>query len=329
MIYGMATTTKKKTSAKAKTSKKPSTKSKKTTSKATAKKSATSKKITKTKATTSATKLKASSAKKPLSVFDKMNVWNWAMAGLYAAQAAAVLYLGSGNSKSYPVTTTFLTEDTLASTDGNAVMAQGSRLLFDLNIVYLLAGILLLGAALHLVVATVYRSKYEADLKTGVNKARWIEVGISGGLSLVAIAMLAGVSDISTFKLLGVLTVVASLVALVTEISRRATKSTNWLSYWVSIFAGLTPWLVILSTILASLKYGVSGSIPSYVYWVAGLVFLVAADRALVRYMHYKKMKTMGLDLSDYLVVERIHMVESLASSAILTWIIYAYVINV
>ncbi len=315
----MATTTKRGASTKAKSRTKSATASKKTTTKKTTKKSAvkTASKKTTTKKTTTA---KSSSAKTSVTKSDnykKLNIWNWILAVLHAAQGVAVVLLA--NSSLFKVTTSYLTTDTLASTEQVPVLVEAQRTLFDVNLAYIVAAFFFMSAIAHLVIATVYSKRYEANLKQGVNRARWYEYGISASTMMIAIAMLSGVSDLSTLILIFGATLVMNLLGLVMEVVNQGKEKPNWLSFNVGTISGLLPWIVVGIYLVGATLYG-EGNIPTFVYYIYGSIFVFFSSFAVNMYLQYKKVGRW----QDYLYGEKSYMVLSLVAKSALAWQVFA-----
>jgi hypothetical protein len=329
------TTTKRKASSTKKTAtnakaKKPAVKK---TIKAAAPKKTTSKKVVAKKEAASKTTLvktikkvgtkvskfsKATRARIVSDTFSQLNMWNWVMAFLHAAQGVAVVILSRSDSL-FSVSTTFVTQDKLASTDAAPVLVQAQRNLFDVNLAYIVAAFFFMSAIAHVVIASVYRKNYEKDLKIGINKVRWFEYGISASTMMVAIAMIVGVSDLSTFVLIFVATLVMNLLGLVMEVHNQTTQKTNWLSYIVGTIAGLAPWFVIGMYLFGTNQYG-EGTIPTFVYFIFVSIFIFFSSFAVNMYLQYKgtgKWK-------DYLYGERAYMILSLVAKAALAWQVFA-----
>ncbi len=314
----MATTTK---SPKKKATRKPTVKAKKPAAKAPAKtavskktavKSAEAKKIITTK--------KVESSKKPATVVDKfkkLNKWNWLMAGLHAAQGIAVLVFSTNSS--FPVSTNFITVDSIASTDTAPVLVSATRHLFDVNLAYIVAAFFFMSAIAHLYIATVYKKKYESNLSKGINKVRWYEYGISASTMILGISMLAGVSDLSTLLLVFGGTLVMNLCGLVMEIHNQTTTKTSWISYAVGTIAGLGPWLVVGLYFWGSNQYG-EGNIPTFVYYIYASMFVFFSSFAINMYLQYKKKGKWA----DYLYGEKAYMVLSLVAKSALAWQVFA-----
>jgi len=248
--------------------------------------------------------------------FESLNKWNLGLAALHFIQGVAVVLLATKSS--LPVTTNYLTLDTLASKAGSPALVSATRHLFDINLAYLVAAFFFLSAIAHLVIATVYRQTYEADLKQGINKARWIEYSLSASVMMVAIAMLTGVYEASSLLMIFALICVMNLMGLVMEVHNQTTKSTNWLSYIIGCKAGIVPWLVVVIYVLGANAYG-SGQIPTFVYWIYGSMFVLFSLFAVNMYLQYKKVGKWA----DYLYGERIYMILSLVAKSLLAWQVF------
>ena len=331
----MATTKKSSSSKKASTTKKAAKKpAKKTTAarsakKTTTKKSSSSKKASTTKKSSSAKATTATAAKtvktstkkeakKSDSKLDKLNLWNWVLAALHAIQGFAIIFLSKSDSL-FPVTTNFVTVDELASSEGAPVLVEAQRSLFDINLAYLVAAFFFLSALAHLYIATIGRKRYETQLGKGMNKARWYEYSLSASVMMVAIAMLSGVSDLSTLVMLFGATSVMNLCGLVMEVHNQTTSKTNWISYVVGTISGLLPWVVVGIYFWGAEQYG-SGGIPTFVYWIYASIFVFFSSFAVNMWLQYRGKGRW----QDYLYGEKVYMVLSLIAKSALAWQIFA-----
>ena len=309
------TTTKRKASSTKKTTKakKPATKkaTKASAAKTTSKKATQAKPVTKNETT-------VKKVKKTRSVFDKLNRWNWVMAILHAAQGVAVLILSRSDAL-FPVSTSYITQDTLASTEGAPVLVQAQRSLFDVNLAYLIVAFFFLSSLAHLYIATIGRKKYEAQLDKGMNKARWFEYSLSASIMMVAIAMLTGVSDLSTLVMIFGATAVMNLLGLLMEVHNQTTTKTNWLSFNIGTLAGLGPWFVVGTYLWGTNQFG-EGSIPTFVYWIFVSIFVFFSSFAVNMYLQYKGIGKW----KEYLYGEKVYMILSLVAKSALAWQIFA-----
>lgn len=313
----MATTTKKSSSTKkTKTTKSAAVKSTKKT---------TSKKVTKSPVKAS---VKSAPAKKqdvskvsgPLTKMQKLFRFNVVMAVLHAVQAGLVLWFAKPDLGLQTITTNYLTVDTLASTAEKPVLVAATRSLFDVNLAWLVAGFFILSAIAHLCIATWYRSRYEADLQKGINKARWIEYSLSASTMMVAIALLAGVFDLGALVMMFALTAVMNLCGLVMEIVNQGRSKVDWSSYIVGCIAGIAPWIVYTFYIVGSSKYGEGGGPPTFVYFILVSIFLFFNSFAVNMLLQYRKKGKWA----DYLYGERAYMILSLVAKSVLAWQVFA-----
>jgi Heliorhodopsin len=322
----MATTTKKTTARKKTTAARSTTKSKsaKVTKKASAKKTSSTKSTSKAAVVSTPEKVevrKGVTITKKTKVFDRfknLNKWNWAMAALHAAQAVAVVVLSKSDSL-FPVSTNYLTLDPIGSTQDAPVLVSATRHLFDVNLAYVVAAFFVMSALAHLYIATTYRKKYEANLQLGINKARWFEYGISASTMMLAIGMLAGITDISTLVLIFGGTLVMNLLGLVMEVHNQTTEKTNWLSYNVGTLAGLVPWVVVGLYLWGANQYG-EGDIPTFVYYIYGSIFVFFSSFAVNMVLQYRKKGKWA----NYLYGEKAYMILSLVAKSALAWQVFA-----
>jgi hypothetical protein len=249
-------------------------------------------------------------------VLASLNKWNLIAAGLHFVQGVAVLALSG--SVTFPVTTSYLTLDPLASTANQPVLAGASRHLFDINLAYFVAAFFFMSAIAHLVIATVYRKNYEADLKKGINKVRWIEYSFSASTMIVAIAVIAGINDISTLLLMFGLIAIMNLLGLVMEVHNQGAKKINWLSYIVGCIAGILPWIVYVIYVAGSGVYG-GAQPPTFVYWILGSIFVLFNCFAINMYLQYKKIGKWA----DYMYGERVYIILSLVAKSLLAWQVF------
>jgi hypothetical protein len=240
--------------------------------------------------------------------------FNLVMAGLHAFQAALVLILSAERDFRLPVSTDFLVFNRTTET----LQSQTTEM-FQLPLAWLIAGFFLLSALAHLTIATVYRKRYEKDLKKGINKARWIEYSLSASTMMVAIGMLAGIYDFSTLLLMFGLTAGMNLMGLVMEVSNQGAEKPNWLSYWIGCFLGVLPWVAYVMILWASSHYG-NAQPPTFVYYILGSIFVMFNTFAINMVLQYKKVGKW----SNYLYGERAYIILSLVAKSLLAWQVFA-----
>lgn len=248
---------------------------------------------------------------------ETLRKWNFAMAGLHFVSAALITILAG--SSSLPITTNYLTIDSLLSGEGAPVLVSGTTEVVSINLAYLMVAFLLMSAVAHLIIATVYRNRYEAGLKKGINKARWIEYSFSASTMMVAIALLSGIYDLSSLIMIFTLVAVMNLTGLAMELWNQTTKKVNWFSYVIGCIAGIVPWIVFLIYVWGANVYG-AGEIPAFVYWIYLSIFIFFNSFAVNMYLQYaRKGKWV-----DYLYGEKVYMILSLVAKSALAWQVFA-----
>ena len=244
--------------------------------------------------------------------------FNLIMAGLHAMQALAVFVLSDPNRGVWSVTANNLTLAP-SSTPDKPVLTSATHTIFDVNLAYLVVAFFLLSAVAHLFVATIYRRRYEANLRHGINKVRWIEYALSASTMMVAIALLSGIYDLSSLVMIFGLTAIMNLMGLAMEIYNQGREQTSWLAYNIGALAGILPWLVIGIYFWAGNKYG-AGDIPTFVYYIYASIFLFFNCFAINMILQYKKVGKWR----DYLYGERVYMILSLVAKSALAWQVFA-----
>ena len=239
-----------------------------------------------------------------------LNKFNLVMAALHAVQGVAVLLLSK--SFSLPISGSYLTLN-----EATQKLDPASKTMFNLSVPALLAAFFFLSATAHLIIATVYKNRYEDGLKKGINRARWIEYSISASIMMVAISLLVGVYDIVSLGLIFILTCIMNLLGLVMELSNQGSRKLNWSSYWVGCLAGIAPWAAIAFYFWLSSNQG--SSPPSFVYWIFVSIFVFFNCFAINMVLQYKKIGPW----KNYLFGERAYIILSLVAKSLLAWQVF------
>jgi hypothetical protein len=262
---------------------------------------ATKKKSTKTRKTKSVTaqaktkniKNQAVSTKTKTTVnLKKNNSYNLLKINLiiglvYLLQVVAVLILSKATY--FAIRTNYQTTDSLASQEGNQVLAPATRDMFDLNVVYLLVAILAVSAIAHLLIATVYKTSYQANLAKSHNKIRWLDYSVSFSLTIVVASLLAGIHDIVTLLAIVVLTIISAVLALSVESKSISSKTVDWRSLMVALGASLAVWTGIFIYVTHSVVYG-QVSIPNYIYFALLSLFGLSIAIHVNTYLSFKRL---------------------------------------
>lgn len=190
-------------------------------------------------------------------------------------------------SSAYGITSMHLINDVFISPD-KTVFVSATRHLFDLDLRWVLAGLLAASSVLPILYLSKLKSYYSRKITKGdVLTSRWIDFGISGSIMITIIALLSGYSDLMTLKLMGWLIVVAAATSWLAERQNAESRSPIWSAYIFSLIAAMLPFIAIASSMLHTVLYGAVRS-PWYVYAAAGATLLGFILIALNQKLHYK-----------------------------------------
>ncbi|MDQ2851825.1 heliorhodopsin HeR [Dermatophilaceae bacterium Sec6.4] len=231
--------------------------------------------------------------------------WNFGLTVLHGAQAIAVLVLAT--SFSIPVTSTFPT-----GPPGSAAPAASK--LFDVAVGPAIAVFLFLAALDHLLTATVGRSIYEADLKRGINRFRWIEYSFSATVMLVLIGFYFGLTNIST-----VIAVIGANVAMILfgwlqeRMNPPGRTETTMMPFWFGTLAGIAPWVAITVNLVGS------KTVPGFVIGIYASLLILFFTFGLNQWLQYRGIGKW----KDYAYGEKVYLVLSLIAKSLLAWQIF------
>ncbi len=256
----------------------------------------------------------------PATPLAKLATWNKAFAVIFAVQAILVAVLAKA--VSVPVNTTYSAVDELATNvAGHEVFAPAMRHLFDVRIAWALAAGLLVFAVGHLLMATVYRKRYELDLEKGVNRWRWADLGMGGGILVTVICMMSGIQQIGLLVAILCTTVLSAGLMLVNERLLLTTggqkHQVNTLLCALSGVCAAFAWLVLLGGVVGGWMF--DGKLPMYLYGLYGsaLVLLGAISWATcARLMRRGKW-------ADSLYTERMYMLLGLVIATLIVWQVF------
>ncbi|HKR82147.1 MAG TPA: heliorhodopsin HeR [Candidatus Saccharimonadales bacterium] len=238
--------------------------------------------------------------------------WNVWAAALLVVQAVAILVLS--NAHNVAVTVNYLTANPL---DGGMVAAV--RRLFDFNIGYLVTLFLLAAAVEYVLVTSVYRKQYEAELAEGINRIRWIHSAFVPSLVFLVVALLAGVYDLSSLLMIMVLSAVLHGLASFIELRNKGKKATDWATGRWAILAGLMPFIVFIVYAVSTSIYG-GTHLLAYVYGLFGTLVLTFAGLG-ANYFLQRQGKGRW---ADYLFGERVYTIINVTAKTALAWQIFA-----
>lgn len=253
----------------------------------------------------------------PMTDLQEYNKW---LSIIFVAQTAVLLILSVG--RSLPLIVSYLGIDALQTqAQGSPVYASGIQSTYDINLTVLVALFLLMPALVYGLAATKFRKPYEKDLGNRVNRLRWIDFALSGGLMVVSVGLLVGVRDLATLLMLFCLTAFTYVFWLITE-QRNDNRRYDWYSFTAGCVAGLVPWIVMAIYLLSDHIYG--SAPPMYVFWAYCSTFLLFGCLAANLCLQTRRYK----NWVHYLFSERMFMLLGLIVKTALAWQIFAGVLH-
>ena len=232
--------------------------------------------------------------------------WNLALTVLHAAQALAVLVLASDFA--ITVTSSFPT-----GPPGSRVPA--AEPLFDVGVGTAIAAFLLLAAVDHALTGTVLRGRYEADLRRGLNRFRWLEYSVSSTIMVLLICFYSGITGISA-----VIGIIGANVAMILfgwlqELMNPPGRTrTTMLPFWFGCIAGIAPWIAIVVNFVGA------DEIPGFVYGIFTSLFVFFISFAVNQWLQYREIGPWR----SYAFGERAYLVLSLVAKSLLAWQVFA-----
>ncbi len=233
--------------------------------------------------------------------------WNFGLALLHGLQAVAILILANG----FAIT---VTSQFPVGPPGTA--APAPEALFDVPVGPAIAVFLALAALDHLLTATVLRSRYETDLRSGLNRFRWIEYSFSATIMVLLIGFYYSLTGITEVVLIIGANVAMILFGWLQELMNPPGRTrTTMLPFWFGCIAGAAPWVAILINLI-----GAGGEVPGFVYGIAASLFIFFMSFALNQWLQYRRIGKWA----DYGYGEKVYLVLSLVAKSALAWQIFA-----
>ncbi|MFX1480884.1 MAG: heliorhodopsin HeR [Promethearchaeota archaeon] len=251
--------------------------------------------------------------------FSYLKRFNLIMGCIHLIQASIMLILALTVPKirdfELPLTTAYL------FFNGSALVPNYTQIT-SVPIGPLVSIFLFLSAFAHLlIVLPKINDFYNRKLEKGINYFRWFEYALSSSLMIVIIAWFFGVYDLSTLILIFSINATMNLLGLMMEIHNQTTEKTNWTAFYIGVFAGVIPWIIILLYLFGNGNYG---EIPWFVWAIFGSYVFFFNTFPINMILQYKKKGKWR----DYLYGERGYILLSLWSKTLLAWFVFAGVLQ-
>ncbi len=244
--------------------------------------------------------------------YKNLRIFNIVMGFFHFVQGILMVVLS--NDFTLPINTSYLKFDVTTLT-----LQPSLNHIYDLKVGYAIAAFLFLSSLAHFIISLprVYEW-YVANLKKGINYARWIEYAFSSSIMIVVVSMLVGVYDFSTLLLIFFLNAMMILFGMVMEIHNQTTTKTNWISFIFGCIAGIVPWVVVALYLFGS--GDADNKAPTFVYWIFFSIFLffnTFAGNMILQYGKIGKWK-------NYTFGEKVYVILSLVAKSLLAWQVFA-----
>ncbi|WP_028642804.1 heliorhodopsin HeR [Nocardioides sp. URHA0020] len=233
--------------------------------------------------------------------------WNLALGVLHAAQAVAILVLAGD----FAITVSSQFPEGPPGSPSTDPAA-----LFDVRIGVAIAVFLGLAAVDHLLTATLGRAAYERDLRSGINRFRWVEYSFSATIMVVLIGFYCGITGISAVVAIAGANVAMILFGWLQERSNPPGRTTTtMLPFWFGTIAGAAPWVAIVINLV-----GAGSSVPGFVYGIFISLFVLFMSFALNQWLQYREVGRWR----SYAFGEKTYLVLSLVAKSALAWQIFS-----
>jgi len=245
--------------------------------------------------------------------FRKLRLYNLFMGFFHLIQGVLMLILS--NAFSLPLSTSYLKFD-IATRTLNSNPAQIGLL----QIGPIVAAFLLISALAHFItILPGVFPWYSRNLEHKINYIRWWEYAFSSSLMIVVIAMLCGMYDLPSLIMIFALNALMNFWGLAMEIHNQTTAKTNWTTFLFGCLSGIVPWIALSMYFFGALG-SANTSIPTFVYFILGSIFVFFNIFAVNMVLQYKKVGPW----KDYLYGERVYILLSLVAKTLLAWQIFA-----
>jgi hypothetical protein len=187
--------------------------------------------------------------------------------------------------------------------------------LFAVPVGAAVATFLLLAALDHALTATAFRRTYDADLRAGINRFRWVEYSVSATLMVVLIALYTGIDQLAALVGIAGANVAMILFGWLQEAANPPGRPTTTMKpFWFGCVAGATPWIAIGYNLVTAEE------VPGFVVGIFVSLFLFFNSFAVNQWLQYRQVGRWR----SYAFGERAYLVLSLVAKSALAWQIFA-----
>jgi sulfite exporter TauE/SafE len=247
--------------------------------------------------------------------FANLRIWNLGVGLAHLVQGVVILVISAGFA--IPIVATVQ-----SGPPGAPGSLDRSTTFFEISFPIAVAVFLFLAAADHLLMAAPsIRGWYEANLRRGINVARWAEYSVSASIMIVLIGLLVGVNNL--YAIIAIAGVNASMIlfGLVMEKVNTDRSDVDWWPFVFGCIAGIIPWIIVTTALVVATVEAEPGTdgVPPFVFVIYVTLFLLFNCFALNQWLQYRGKGK----FADYLYGEKVYLVLSLVAKTALAWQIY------
>jgi hypothetical protein len=244
-----------------------------------------------------------------------LRTFNLVMGFLHLLQGVLMIVITFALDKTYPIFTNYLKFDVATRS-----LVTDPKLAYNVNFGLGVALFLLLSAVAHFSLATFGYKWYVANLKKGMNPARFYEYALSSSLMIVLIGLLVGINDLAAVILIFGLNAMMNLFGIMMEKHNQTTTKTDWTAFIYGCIAGIIPGIAIMWYFVGAINSGGANKPPDFVYAIIPTIFVFFNIFAVNMFLQYKKVGPW----KNYLFGERVYIILSLAAKTTLAWMIFS-----
>lgn len=170
--------------------------------------------------------------------------------------------------------------------------------------------------------------RYEADLKKGLNRFRWIEYSLSASLIMTLLFLLWGNLDWTQVLGCFISNMLMCWFGDMHELmnSGKAKDEVDWSAFWYGSLVGVTPWVMMIIEIVRIFKIFDSSVVPWWVwlfvleYFLLFFTFPYTMFAQYSQWGKYDNSKYPLLKNGGYLQGERTYQWLSLITKSLILW---------
>jgi uncharacterized membrane protein len=256
-------------------------------------------------------------ASSPIS-FTYLKRFNTAAGILHLIQGIIMLLLGSLLEWEQNIYTFYLDINIITGPPGIEIMPN-PQILFTVGYLgVIVASFPLISAIAHFSIAYAVNSKYNENLKKGMNPYRWYEYAFSSSIMIVLIALFVGVWDFWSLVMIFVLNAMMIMFGYLMELVNQKAEKTNWSPFMLGTLSGGIPWVALFAYFIAAVR-STGLEIPTFVYLILFIYFILFNVFAINMVLQYKGVGPW----KDYLYGERFYIILSFVAKTILAWLVF------